>query len=463
MGNSTFLKTSTLIISLFLLSCTDGGFRTLSLNSEVASLASLEIGAPSDLLVKAGTVSFVVTYSAETDPASITLAGSDISFGGTAPAGCSVTSVTGTGLSRTVTIDTCSGTGTVSITVGDATASSVSGNSVMGAGPSLTFAVDNTGPNAPSVTLGSVPSNLTDSPTMTYAAVADVGGSTVDYYQARIIKTADSSVVSAWATHVSGADIKSLTLDSNTSYTAQVRAVDALGNLGTISSAVTWTSITVVPTNCGATPSPGDVCTGGGIYLGTLSPGATSGTGTDHYMTTPGGCGEIPAGQRVGAAGVTAYPNADFTPVCSGTDSLEKTWTDGNSVYTNAPGLMTYGGTEGTTSGAINTDANYGSTNTTNLGAITDPAFGGYHAAALYCDKLDYGGFTDWYLPNRYELNLMYVNRASIPGISTGSWYFSSSQFSTSGAWDQRFSDGYQLRSGMNKDYSELVRCVRRF
>ena len=64
----------------------------------------------------------------------------------------------------------------------------------------------------------------------------------------KIIKTSDSSLVSDWANHTSGNDINSLTLSYNTQYSVLVRALDALGNIGTASTAVNWTS-SYCPTN----------------------------------------------------------------------------------------------------------------------------------------------------------------------------------------------------------------------
>lgn len=214
---------------------------------------------------------------------------------------------------------------------------------------------------------------------------------------------------------------------------------------------------------CLGSPSPGTVCTGGAIFLGSLSPGATSGSGTDKYMTTVGGCSDIPAGSVSGGSGITSYANADFTPAsCSGTDALTKTWNDGTGNYYDIPGLTNYTSTAGTGQGAINTDQYYGSQNTTNIAAETAPANGGYHAAARYCDKLSWGGYTDWHLPNRAELNLMYTNVVSIPGLdTTGNWYWASTEYVNSLAWVQRFSDGYQNVAG--KDAIYRVRCVRRF
>jgi hypothetical protein len=417
-------------------------------------LASLSIGSPSTSLVKSGPVTFDVTYGSGVDTATINLTGK-VSLGGTATASCSVTGITGAGSTRAVTVNGCSGTGTVNISVAANTAKSTTGEDAPSAGPSLSYNVDNTGPNAPTgVTLGSVPANLTNSPTITYAAASDVGGSTVASHQVQIIRTSDSSVIRAWANHTSGSDVGSLSLATNTQYSVLVRAVDALGNNGTPSTAVNWTSIN---DPCLGSPTPGTVCTGGAIYLGSLSWGSSSVSSgpADKYMTTPGGCSDIPAGSVSGGSGTSSYANADFTPAsCSGTDALVKTWNDGTGNWYDIPNLTNYTSTGG--------DNKYGSQNAVEIVAITAAGSGGYHAAARYCDKLVYGGYNDWYLPNRYELNLMWTNQASIPGLNkTGSWYWSSTEYSYINSWVQRFTDGNQNYFYKFSNY--LVRCVRRF
>ncbi|MBY0315885.1 MAG: DUF1566 domain-containing protein [Bdellovibrionales bacterium] len=403
-------------------------------NISSGTQANLSIGAPSSSLVRSGPVTFTVTYGSGADTATITLATGNITLGGTATTGCSVTSVTGAGSTRTVTVNGCSGTGTVNISIAANTAQSTTGDPAPAAGPSSTYQVDNTGPSAPtSVMLGSVPSNLSTSPTITYTAGVDSGGSTVANHQVRIIRTSNSALIYDWTNHTSGAAVTGITLDTSTQYTVFVRAVDALGNIGTATAGDNWTSIN---DPCLGSPSPGAVCAGGSIFLGSLSPGATSGSGTDKYMTTPGGCGEIPAGQQGGGSGASAWPNADFTPTCSGTDSLTKYWNDGTSNWYDIPGLTNYTSTEGTGFGASNTDQYYGSQNTTNIVAITSAGQGGYHAAARYCDRLSYGGYTDWHLPNRYELNLFWTNRASIPGlVQDGNWYWSSTEYVNANSW----------------------------
>lgn len=80
------------------------------------------------------------------------------------------------------------------------------------------------------------------------------------------------------------------------------------------------------------------------------------------------------------------------------------------------------------------------------------------------------GGYNDWYLPSKDELNKLYLNKTAIGGF-TGTFYWSSTEGSTSGqnlnyAWGQFFTNGLQ------KDYDNVygakstlqsVRAVRSF
>ena len=75
------------------------------------------------------------------------------------------------------------------------------------------------------------------------------------------------------------------------------------------------------------------------------------------------------------------------------------------------------------------------------------------------CENLNRHGHSDWYLPARNELNVLYTNRAAIGGFTT-EWYWSSTEVSSLHAWPQRFSDGTQFNG--NKTLNFDVRCVRR-
>jgi hypothetical protein len=97
----------------------------------------------------------------------------------------------------------------------------------------------------------------------------------------------------------------------------------------------------------------------------------------------------------------------------------------------------------------------------------------GHDYAAQICNYLQitqnsviYG---DWYLPSKYELNLMWTNESTInatalenSGSSIASAYnWSSTESSSSSAWKQTFGNGFQ--SYYNKYHTSRVRAVRAF
>jgi hypothetical protein len=84
------------------------------------------------------------------------------------------------------------------------------------------------------------------------------------------------------------------------------------------------------------------------------------------------------------------------------------------------------------------------------------------HPAAQYCRGLTTGGFIDWYLPAKDELNFLYQNRANMPSgegfVSDGYW--SSTEHSSPSAWLQLFFNGTQY-DGL-KATPNYFRAVRR-
>jgi len=72
----------------------------------------------------------------------------------------------------------------------------------------------------------------------------------------------------------------------------------------------------------------------------------------------------------------------------------------------------------------------------------------------------DGGGYSDWYLPSKEELSLLYVQEDVVSGFGAVN-FWSSSESSAFNAWYQNFSSGYQ---GFNLKYYVLrVRPVRAF
>jgi hypothetical protein len=111
-----------------------------------------------------------------------------------------------------------------------------------------------------------------------------------------------------------------------------------------------------------------------------------------------------------------------------------------------------------TTTTATGTAIGTGSSNTTKI--ITSQGNSGTYAARL-CKTYGGGGYNDWYLPSRDELNRIYLNRTAIgSGLGTSTFWCSTESSSTS-AWRQSFSTGTQ--STTTKSVTNTVRAIRNF
>ena len=113
--------------------------------------------------------------------------------------------------------------------------------------------------------------------------------------------------------------------------------------------------------------------------------------------------------------------------------------------------------------GALGTAIGTGAANTNAI--IAQNGAGATYAAGL-ARAYTGGGYTDWFLPSRDELNKLYLNRVVIGGFDTTTaedFYWSSSEFESDVyvAWGQYFGDG--TRNAYGKYYSNGVRAVRAF
>lgn len=85
-----------------------------------------------------------------------------------------------------------------------------------------------------------------------------------------------------------------------------------------------------------------------------------------------------------------------------------------------------------------------------------------WYPAQDACNNLVLGGYSDWFLPNKTQLNWLY--QAKVAGIVGGFedlYYWSSTEGNYDNAWIQYFDNGTQF-SG-NKSYKDNVRAVRAF
>ncbi|MEI8185620.1 MAG: DUF1566 domain-containing protein [Chlorobiaceae bacterium] len=69
-------------------------------------------------------------------------------------------------------------------------------------------------------------------------------------------------------------------------------------------------------------------------------------------------------------------------------------------------------------------------------------------------------GYCDWFLPNKEQLNQIYIHRSALGGIMN-TYYWSSSESDAGKAWAQDFSNGQQLDG--NKTNTSHVRPIRSF
>ena len=90
---------------------------------------------------------------------------------------------------------------------------------------------------------------------------------------------------------------------------------------------------------------------------------------------------------------------------------------------------------------------------------------GNRNYAAYVCDGLKVGGYSDWYLPSKDELNFMWLklDLYNLGDFATGGGYWSSSEdkADTTNAWSQHFGTG-EARSE-SKSVSMGIRAIRKF
>jgi len=80
--------------------------------------------------------------------------------------------------------------------------------------------------------------------------------------------------------------------------------------------------------------------------------------------------------------------------------------------------------------------------------------------AKVACHNLVSNGYNDWFLPNKDQLNLLYLNENAV-GDFVDKFYWSSTERDASNAWRQFFGDGYQHDYSKSQGYR--ARAVRAF
>lgn len=135
------------------------------------------------------------------------------------------------------------------------------------------------------------------------------------------------------------------------------------------------------------------------------------------------------------------YDNGQHGLIAATTDqSTEVRWYNGTSFVTNAV-------RDGIGAGMINTER------------IIDKQGVGSYAAQLCANAL-IGNYCDWYLPSRYELNLLYLQKNVVGGFANA-YYWSSTEYQMNNAFFHFFLDGNWSFS--DKSNIMRVRAIRAF
>ena len=120
--------------------------------------------------------------------------------------------------------------------------------------------------------------------------------------------------------------------------------------------------------------------------------------------------------------------------------------------------------------GADGTAIGTGAQNTIDIvNANCSPYTIGLQIAANICANLTLGGYSDWFLPSKDELNEMYLNIGQGNALGLGNvggfannFYWSATEVDNGDAWGQSFYDGSQYNFNKGSNYGG-VRAVRAF
>ncbi len=154
------------------------------------------------------------------------------------------------------------------------------------------------------------------------------------------------------------------------------------------------------------------------------------------------------------AGGKVFYDEGDYT---KGWRYLEAAPSDQGDFAWGGDGDINGGTQDGIGSGKDNTDAI--------VATLQDNKNKAY--AAKICNELVEGGFTDWFLPSKDELNKLYEQKDTLyeqkdtVGVFSYDYYWSSSAYASDSAWVQHFGQGNQNVDTRNLD--NRVRAVRAF
>jgi len=276
------------------------------------------------------------------------------------------------------------------------------------------------------------------------------------------------------------------TVDTSTigSYTITYTATDASGNVGTATRTVTVNPDTTAPvitvtsgtdtveqgstwTDAGATADGDETVT----VSGTVDT-STIGSYTITYTATDASGNVGTADRTVNVFSIAVGDFYQGGVVFHLFEDGETGYVSGEThgliaaVQDQSSFIRWYNGSYVTTR-ALRTALGTGATNTTTIISVQGATETSY--AAGLARAYTGGGYTDWFLPSKDELNKMYLNRATInttaasnSGSDFGnSFYWSSTEYDDLNAWMRNLFNGDQSPS--RKKFAKPVRAVRAF
>jgi hypothetical protein len=208
----------------------------------------------------------------------------------------------------------------------------------------------------------------------------------------------------------------------------------------------------------------------GNIGIGTITPGAKLEVNGQVKITggTPG-AGKVLTSDAAGLASwqATGYAITHYIGESYGGGIVFYVYDNGQhgliAATSDQSSSMRWNGGTNTNTMAYSDGIGAGKSNTAIL--IGNQGYGdGATYAARLCNEysINVSGviYSDWYLPSKTELNLLYLQKVIVGGFGGGN-YWSSTEASITNCWGQTFSSGIQDSFGKADLYS--VRAIRSF
>ena len=268
---------------------------------------TISIGPPSASFTAGTPVTYTVTY-ADANFNSSTLAAANITLNETGSASGTI-GVSGSGLTRTVTISNITGNGSLGISIAAGTASDLAGNLAPAAGPSTTFAVDNTAPTV-ATPASAAPSLVTGTTTALSVLGADslAGESSLTYSWAATVVPSGAGVPLFSINGNNAAKNTTATFTAAGNYTFQVTITNDAGQTAT--SSVNVTVNQTLNTLGAISPNP--------VVLSTQSQEQFTVTGLDQF----GNAMAAPGVTWTAAKGTITASGLYTSPAAAGSDTV---------------------------------------------------------------------------------------------------------------------------------------------